>query len=886
MKKLTAALVLQATLMLSLNLSAQTYWLARKDGNTLRYDVKVPADLAAIIKTPSKDGWATVYSTEQRTINGKAWTFYSNTLGWDVKVDGAITWEGKDGGVGGQWADINSSSPDWQNCWSKVIEPSAKVYNGSWKTAKLEMLENPGTSAPGVVIDLNNPENAAAANVPMTKEQAIKAFVDKMNLLRTDPANGNAIIDALLKRRGAAWMTSKEYTQDDIRGKTRQQHHNDFKAWLKTQAKLSALTWDDDLAKVAAAGKTSNKYTKLEFRMEAWGDPVEEALGSWAVDGESGIQRLRDPRLKYIGIASKPGGSKEEFIIVASEVKGSVYTAKDADFGNRPFQLDVTDFTGKANSPYEKCSQIIGQPNPDGSLDIAWLSADGSKIFVNRAPANLQAGKTNATEQRRSFTSLGLFGGYAKVGDDDFVLTAQRSNTYDQPLQLKIFKNSNSAQVWSGKNEGKAGVLSPLLGGTSKLAAGDGKLFVAVNGGASHPYVARVDANKLNQTEQVSPSYGTHNFDNRLIWDGKNFVVMENRDHSFGTILMRFSPTETYPFEKQGERVRTIHSTTNYANDTHTELGAVQPGMNGGYLAIIATEPDWDDKFGGKPYNQSEPIMNIEGMTNPFEVMLVHVKANFDDDANMTRFDPKRTEDGMVALNDGGAVDFGDEKPESVLAQYGSNLTWGGEGFEPWYVNSAPVINSQGEGKTVSRHSTDDGFNYKLYSGKDNAYQMAAARRHIRTAGMVWATNYSKGFVGRIPKGEKFNTALRPRLVKISENNYIALWEEHTAEIGGCIASDESRYPSQYKVTKAAKVTLSGSGDQVKITVGPAKEVSTTRLHWHDDAFNYQGKAAWLTGNAADRKIILHTVDGSLNYVAYELGLGGSTVAGQTVEEK
>jgi|GEM_PF-6521264 len=116
MKKLIAALVLPAILMLSLNLSAQTYWLARKDGNTLRYDVKVPADLAAIIKTPSKEGWATVYSSEQRTINGKAWTFHSNTLSWDVKVDGSITWEGKDGGVGGQWADLNSSSPDWQNC--------------------------------------------------------------------------------------------------------------------------------------------------------------------------------------------------------------------------------------------------------------------------------------------------------------------------------------------------------------------------------------------------------------------------------------------------------------------------------------------------------------------------------------------------------------------------------------------------------------------------------------------------------------------------------------------------------------------------------------------------------------------------------------------------
>ncbi len=888
MKKLIAALVLPAILMLSLNLSAQTYWLARKDGNTLRYDVKVPADLAAIIKTPSKEGWATVYSSEQRTINGKAWTFHSNTLSWDVKVDGSITWEGKDGGVGGQWADLNSSSPDWQNCWSKVIEPSAKVYNGNWKTAKLDMLENPGTAAPGVVIDLTNPEQAGSANVPLTKEQAIKAFVDKMNLLRTDPANGNAIIDALLKRRGAAWLTSKEYTQDDIRGKTRQQHHNDFKAWLKAQSKLAALTWDDDLAKIAAAGKTSNKYTKLEFRMDAWGDPVEEALGAWAVDGETGIQRLRDPRLKFIGIASKPGGSKEEFIIVASEVKGSVYTAKDADFGNRPFQLDVTGLpvSDKASLAYERCPQIIGHPNADGSLDIAWLSADGSKISVHRAGANLQAGQVNPLQQRRTFNSLGLFAGYTRIGDDDFVLSAERHTMPDQPQALKLFKNSNSSMVWSGKNPGKSGVLSPLYAGSSKLAAGEGKLFVAINGGYSHPYVAMLDASKLNQTDAISPSSGTHNFDNRLIWDGKKFVVMENRDHSFGTVLLRFSPSEKYPFERQDERVRTIHSAMHYANDTHTELGAVQPGLNGGYLAIIATEQDWDDKFGGKPRSETEPIVNTDGMTNPFDIALVHVKANFDDEANITRFDPKRTEDGMVALNDGGAVDFGDENPASVLAQYGSNLTWGGEGFEPWYVNSTPVINSQGERKTVSRHSTDDGFNYNLYSGKSNAYQMAAARRHITTAGVVWATNYSKGFVGRIPKGEKFTTAQRPRLVKISENNYVALWEEHSAEVSGCIALDNPRYTTNYVTTKAAKVTLSGSGDQVKISVGAPKVVAPVRMHWQDDAFNYQGKAAWLTGDAAGRKIILHTVDGNLNYTSYELGLSAPAAGGGPAAEE
>jgi len=57
-------------------------------------------------------------------------------------------------------------------------------------------------------------------------------------------------------------------------------------------------------------------------------------------------------------------------------------------------------------------------------------------------------------------------------------------------------------------------------------------------------------------------------------------------------------------------------------------------------------------------------------------------------------------------------------------------------------------------------------------------------------------------------------------------------------------------------------------------------------MHWQDDAFNYQGKAAWLTGDAASRKIILHTVDGNLNYTSYELGLSALAGSGAAAEDK
>ncbi|MEK7255513.1 MAG: hypothetical protein AAB316_12255, partial [Bacteroidota bacterium] len=386
----------------------------------------------------------TVYASEQKELDGKTWTFHKNTLSWDGSPDGSITWEGTDGGVGRQWQDVDTNSPEWKNCWSKSIEPAAKPYNGNWKTAKIEMLESSGTDAPALVIDLSkaNPADVPGA-APLTKEQSMQAFVEKMNALRTDPAGGGAVIDALLKRRGKDYPASAEFTQDQVRGKTRQQHVAGFKAWLNNQPKLGTLTWDDDLAKIAASGgKATNRFTKLDFNLAAWGDPLDNALFGWAADGENGIERLRDSRLKFIGIASKPGGSKEEFVIVASETKGSIFLASNADFANRPFQIDVTwlPVSEKSNLPYERCPQIVGYPNADGSLDIAWLTADGSKIFVHRAGADLQAGQANSLEQRRSFNSLGLFAGYTRIGEDDFVLSAEKHAMPDQPQALKLFK--------------------------------------------------------------------------------------------------------------------------------------------------------------------------------------------------------------------------------------------------------------------------------------------------------------------------------------------------------------------------------------------------------------------------------------------------------------
>jgi len=45
------------------------------------------------------------------------------------------------------------------------------------------------------------------------------------------------------------------------------------------------------------------------------------------------------------------------------------------------------------------------------------------------------------------------------------------------------------------------------------------------------------------------------------------------------------------------------------------------------------------------------------------------------------------------------------------------------------------------------------------------------------------------------------------------------------------------------------------------------------RITRGDDAFLYKGKAAWLTGDIVEGKMVLHTLDTGLNYEAIVLPL-------------
>lgn len=106
---------------------------------------------------------------------------------------------------------------------------------------------------------------------------------------------------------------------------------------------------------------------------------------------------------------------------------------------------------------------------------------------------------------------------------------------------------------------------------------------------------------------------------------------------------------------------------------------------------------------------------------------------------------------------------------------------------------------------------------------------------------LKWLTNYS---------ASSNLHAERPKLIGIGGNKYAVLWEEWSSTtsnifngVHGMIINDKGEVLTDEKLLTRSH-----------------------HLHRGDDAFFLNGRAAWMTGNAANKELKIHFVDESLNY--------------------
>jgi hypothetical protein len=109
--------------------------------------------------------------------------------------------------------------------------------------------------------------------------------------------------------------------------------------------------------------------------------------------------------------------------------------------------------------------------------------------------------------------------------------------------------------------------------------------------------------------------------------------------------------------------------------------------------------------------------------------------------------------------------------------------------------------------------------------------------------------------------------AVRAKLAKLRDGQYVAIWEEHI------LANNNW----EYATTRAQIITISGDGDNKSIRKGRQIELSGLRLHEGDDALtlpiNGEPHAAWVTAGTTNKQLLVQTLDANLTHKEYMLKL-------------
>lgn len=538
-----------------------------------------------------------------------------------------------------------------------------------------------------------------------------------------------------------------------------------------------------------------------------------------------------------------------------------------------PFDPNYPNFRGATEGYFDTLQgspKIIGVKNSaTGSFDIAFQDHYGdSKLIKVNTYEKSGAGFNKNAAKSMELTGLGVFAGFAKdaVGNR-FIFTSERWKNWEDLVTAKVYKNSE--ELWTAKYfaaadtnpqmvTGVKALMNSFKTGTSRLVAGKNSLLITTNIFPSHPYQVILDTqNKSNNDSRgFFQSLNQHNFGQRAFFDGSDFVVMENRDHDVTVSLTKLSPDKPLPLidetksaeeiakmtERQKweqhpgpltKRLYSVYSHTNFANHTFTELGNVEKGLNdNGYLVLFASERDWDNKMSG--YTSTDKVIKTWSQPqifSPRDIGLVHVKKDFEKEtANWVDKDGKLTQC-------------------------------------PVMVDNSKLVNSTEAAKTVKYQTANDGWDWTRYapgSGCENI-----GERSLITKGVKWVTNLGAPYeLSKTKATGEFTSVNHPKLVRIATNKYVVLWEEWKAESAG-----DGQPKKEYVTTKAASVTLIDRAGQVEIQSSAIKDLGKIRLMPGDDAFEFEGKAAWAVGDSTKNKLMFYTVDGSLNTASFELEL-------------
>lgn len=262
---LCLALALASTAPVAAESAAQNaYWIGTPAGGQLKFDVQIPADVAAmVLKTAAAPGRGSDtkprYKRIAHQVNGASLIFHSNELSWDGDglAKGELTWT-VEAGFGAEWKDLNTSDPLYKG-FSAAIKAQAANVMDNWKSARVFIYQ-------GAKLPANFRLNEDGSYGEMTAvAKATKLLKDLSPKAKLNDNEKASVLQALL------------VITNDIRANSEYRKQNDCKLFRDLPSGLKPLKYDGAL--IRAAQNQAEYCAKVKEATHDQDDPIMADLG-------------------------------------------------------------------------------------------------------------------------------------------------------------------------------------------------------------------------------------------------------------------------------------------------------------------------------------------------------------------------------------------------------------------------------------------------------------------------------------------------------------------------------------------------------------------------------------------------------------------------------
>lgn len=651
----------------------------------------------------------------------------------------------------------------------------------------------------------------------------LKLTLDQINALRTEPEQAETLLEKFMAEAFPDEKQREETLNDKYDNKTSRDFLAEAIRFISSQSKMEPLMWDADLAAVARnQGTSNNSMFKPEANFEAPdNNPKKAILWSMLRGQDWEYKALFIPSLRYAGMAVR--GDKTQLSL--GSLRGKAYLLRSNEFANRPY-----DPREDRNPPWNDALNVK-QPNitsfvkADGTLDVVWrdmgvpprvfltrYSASGAKVFTKEVP-----GVNPAQHQ--------LLAGFTEDPEGNiYVLRATDEGDHDGKNQPDPPKNS--------KGEADPNWDRPDMMKLTKLDSNGNELWtknLAKRGGGAFGFVAPMSPNRKAEEAGRIAGMDSHSSTSRI-----GYIV-----HIGTPIIFALygGATEWDP------QINGRHQNA-YWRTLDANTGEPVDKLNGSAMAHSFDSQLLVSDEGVITAERSDSGLLMANYLNTRQYPLIFQFFY----ATTTNGNECYTQLGSLThATDGYLVAFVGNNTETPIgksvdgaeanAELIRNRNLGVIRIKKGFAQEIDALADKPEEK----QNLDDAL---------NSMKKSDVRDSMNLIGRNYLTWYNK---------DDSYSASRPKMVRLSDNNYIIIWERWTHKVN----KEGNGVDGDYDSTWAMRIDQDGNVLKEAVQLS-----NTVRITRGDEPVLWNGKAAFIAGDVVENKLMVYTVDANLEFKA------------------